>query len=502
MDADAPSGAGGLGDRGPGPRISLRVRLTAWVVAIYSLIQWTTCGVLLLYQSVAIDHMSDARLLERAEDLTGLVAAMVPGIGRGQLDEIARRQSQFMRSDSLWIEVLRKDGTPLIAGEPGVIDPGAVPVGRVLAGGEEIFFPLRVDGPAGPRRAVSMTILGADLEPYVLVVASSNGSGRAQFLLVMWVIMISVVLGTVAAAVSGWFIAGIAVAPFGRLRRMAKEFGPETLDRSLRFDTVNTEVAELTNQLEDTRRRIRDAFAAQDRFLSNIAHEIKTPIAVISVEADTLDMSQVPQRVSDFVASTREEMGRLGMLVESFLTLARLQEGNESGRRRLYAANDLVMDAIEHNAAFARQIGVRLTLDLLAEDGLLHTAVSGDPDLLRTMLDNLIRNAVRFTGAGGMVAVRVSVAGDTVEIRVVDQGPGIPSTEIASVFERFVRASNQAGNEDTQTGGGGHGLGLAIARGIADLYGGSITATNLEEGGCEFCVRLPRAADEETAAEG
>ncbi len=494
------------------PRFSLRLKLTVWVVAIYTVIQWTTGGVLWLYQASSIERVSNARLLERAEDLTGLVAAIVPGVDRERLDEIAREQSRFMRFETLSVDVLGRDGASVVPGGDGPVRVGEVPVARLLSSGRESFFRLRRLPSAGtdsaeradaepPLRAVGLTMLGADLEPYVLVVASSDAFARSQLGLVRRVVLISALAGPLAAAVSGWFIAGIAVAPFERLRRMASDFGPDSLNRSLRIEPVSTEVAELTEQLEQARRRIRDAFKAQDRFLSNISHEIKTPIAVIAVEAETLDLGSSPAEVADFVESAREEMMRLGKLVESFLTLARLQEGSEGSRAQRYAANDLVMDAVEHNASMAGQAGVRLTAELLSDEGTMGTAVRGDPELLRTMLDNLIRNAIRFTQPGGRVVAAVGLVPGGVEVSVLDEGPGIPEGQIDTVFDRFAQAANQDGRAGGGRGGGvnrpqnGHGLGLAIARGIAEMHGGSIAAENRATGGCVFRVRLPIAPD-------
>jgi signal transduction histidine kinase len=109
----------------------------------------------------------------------------------------------------------------------------------------------------------------------------------------------------------------------------------------------------------------------------------------------------------------------------------------------------------------------------------------GEPDLLRNMLENLIRNALRFTPEDGRVVVRAEVRGDRAVVRVVDEGPGIPEDQLGRIFERFSQADNQS------VGTKGHGLGLAIAQEIARLHGGEISVRNGERGGCVFSVHLP-----------
>lgn len=470
------------------PRVSMRIRLTLWVVSIFTVIQWSISGVLWLYQSASIEGVFNERLRERAEALVGEISPMVPGWDRAEVDALADRQTNFVHSDELLIDVFGKDGRSVIRGEPG-FGAGDVPVGRVLASGDEVYLKLRAVGArrsAPAMRAVAMVTMGADLEPYVLVVGSDDGFARGQLALVGRLFLLSALLGPLVTAACGWYIAGIAVAPFERLRRLASELGPQSLNKELDMPVRNTELAELRDQLEEARVRIRNAFEVQERFMTNVSHELKTPIAVVLTEAQTLRAVGASEEVMGFVESTEEEMQRLGKLVESFLTLARVRDGHHEPRGKRYGANDLAMDAVEHCAKMAEQYGVVLGAELMEDDDALGASVSGDPDLLRTMLDNLIRNAIRFTPPGKRVSVRPEIQGGWLHVRVQDQGPGIPCDQIGSVFDRFRQAKNQQNGR-----AGGHGLGLAIAQGIAELHGGRIGVENGDEGGCVFEVRLP-----------
>lgn len=462
------------------------------MVAIFSLILGVTGVIFWFYQSTAMEKVFRDRLRDMAERVVAEVAPQLPGVTPAELRDAAERGATVASPHRLVVDVFDATGMHAVSGRPPIVDPSTLDISGVLATGEPVFINppssvlAGVGGEALPARGVLIPTLGGDLNSYVVFLATTDQYAREQVALLRDVLLIAGVVGAAAAAVSAWFIAGIAVSPFERLQRMARQLGPESLDRSIEMSGSNTEVAELAGQLDDARQRIQEAFAAQERFLSNVSHEIKTPIAVLLTEAETLDLRGTPPAVSDFVASAREEMHRLGRLVESFLTLTRIKDGHASIRGVPYAANDLVMDSVEHCAVMAEQNKVWLKPDLFADDGWIDTAVSGEPELLRTMLDNLILNAIRFSPSDGRVQIRLERAGDWVRVSVRDEGPGIPAHRLETIFDRFSQGA------DEQRRGRGHGLGLAIAQGIAELHGGAIAAANRNGAGCEFIVSLPR----------
>lgn len=486
-------------------RVSLRWRLTLWVVAIYTLIHWATSAVLWRYQSLMIERVFDEWLLERTEEIAALAAPLLPGMERDRFGRQVESSLQTVKDDRVVVELFRRDGTSAFGDGLAAFDSGNVPLAELLADGEPVRLRIAVrpdltteaagsdlgktEQESGLMRAVAVTMLGADLELYVLVVGSTDVLAQQQLALVSRFFLISALLGPGVALFGGWFIAGIAVAPIERLRRVASQFGPESLDRAFDLPVYNTEVQELRDQLEMARRRIREAFDTQGQLLSNVSHELKTPIAVILAEGQTLNLEGTPAEVRGFVDSALEEMQRLGRLVESFLMLARLSEGSGMIRHKRYAVNDLVMDAIEACALNAEQEGVRLSAELLEAEETMDASVNGEPELLRNMVENLVRNALRFTPGGGRVVVRADVVDDRAVVRVIDEGPGIPDDQIGRIFERFSQADNQS------KGAHGHGLGLAIAQEIAVLHHGVIFAANREPRGCVFSVRLPLCMD-------
>ncbi len=482
----------------------MRLRLTLWVVVIFSVIQWSSGAVFWLYQSASLNRLFEEQLAMRAAEIADEIEPWLPNIDEQRLTSIAIGKSRFFQFDSAFIEVFKADGTNVIEGREGLIrNEGkrvAVAAAQSMPVVAQVQLPLSTGGETPTMVSARAVFVGLSTDgrgEFVVALARSDAFVRRQLALLRNVLLLAGLIGPVAAAVAGWFIGGIAVAPYERLQAIAKNLRPESIGHGFQMDSSNSEVARLAEELDQARQRILEGFAAQERFLSNVSHEIKTPIAVMLMEAQTLDTSEAAQPVRDFVDSASEEMLRLGRLVESFLTLTRVRDGKGLAEVKIYAVNDLVIDSAEHCSAMARQYHVRLAPKLLSDEATMDYAVAGEPELLRTMLDNLVRNAIRFSPMDKRVEIDASIDGADANIRVRDYGPGIPEAQLKTIFDRFAQAPEE------QRKGRGHGLGLAIAQGIAELHGGSIGVENCADGGCTFIVilpcRKPGAPDGDTA---
>jgi signal transduction histidine kinase len=305
-------------------------------------------------------------------------------------------------------------------------------------------------------------------------------------------LIIVVAVGLSLAAVVSWFLARRSLAPIGRIVEQARDFTAVHLDRRIQVGPRGDEVTELALVINGMLDRLEAAFRAQERFIADASHELKTPLSVVLAEAQVLQQqARTPEEYDQFVVSVQDQLRQLVRLVDSLLTLARADAGFPLAEARSVSMNEIVMEAVERCEPLARHREVRLvpTLAPPAPDG-NEAYVDGDPALLRAVVENLIRNAVRYSPIERSVEVEVALDGAEVRVAVRDFGPGIPSAEIDRVFERFF--SIPRGPDSAQ----GAGLGLAIARGVATLHHGSISAANLDGGGCEFVLRLPRTTAE------
>lgn len=474
-------------------RWSLRIRLALWVVVVNTLILWTAISIFWLYQRSAIEQVHNSRRLAHAIRLAHELDQVIPGAGPQRVDDITKEVMMAFFYDRYQIEVFRANGDPLFKERPPRIDAlragvvqgmlTALPVVRE----DTIQLSLEPDARPEPTRIVTIAFAGRDDAGYAVTLMTGDSYMIRQLAVARGALLLCGIVGPVGSAVGAWFIAGIAVAPFESLRRLATSLMPDASGAPVEDGSfaASPEVRRLAAELDEARRRVAERFEAQERFISNVSHELKTPISVTLTEAQTLDRSGLSPKGLEFVESVEEEMSRLGRLVESFLTLSRIQDGKGPSRFRPYALNDLVIDSIDNCRKMADQYRVRLVPTLLADEDTLDIGVLGEHELLCNMVDNLVRNAIRFSPEHSPVHVIAGAAEGVATITVRDSGPGIPADRIGVIFDRFSQASNQPRR------GRGHGLGLTIAKGIAELHGGTIRVANLPEKGCEFIVSLP-----------
>jgi signal transduction histidine kinase len=232
----------------------------------------------------------------------------------------------------------------------------------------------------------------------------------------------------------------------------------------------------MTAELAETDRLRRDLVA-------NVSHELRTPLgalqAVLENVADGVSEPD-PETLRTMLDQTR----RLGRLVSQLLDLSRLEAGDQPFDIRPFAVRDVLENAAREARLHAPQ-DVVFSIDAPAE-----LRAAGDPDRIQQVVMNLVENAVRYSPRPGRIALRASHRkGDhRVQLEVDDDGPGIPHADLDRVFERFHRGDGRRGSD-----GGGAGLGLAIARWIVELHGGTIRAERREPHGSHMVVTLPQA---------
>jgi signal transduction histidine kinase len=239
------------------------------------------------------------------------------------------------------------------------------------------------------------------------------------------------------------------------------------------------EVRALADSFDLMLDRLEDAFARQRAFSSDASHELRTPLTVIRGQLEVLSRQRDPsaadvRRVERLV---RTEILRMERLVDDLLVLARADE-REFLRPRPVDLEPFAEELLD---------GARPTADRRFELGPVPAGVLDvDPDRLAQALRNLIRNAIEYTSDGGLVRLTGSASGERVTLAVEDDGPGIPEDQRERVFDRFHRMDSAR----TRVRGGA-GLGLAIARAIAEAHGGTIYALASPEGGARVAIELP-----------
>jgi signal transduction histidine kinase len=226
------------------------------------------------------------------------------------------------------------------------------------------------------------------------------------------------------------------------------------------------------------------------RFMADAAHELRTPLTVLRSRAEVA--LQQPRGADAYVAALRgieAESRRLGRIVEDLLMLARADAGERPIERQRVFLDDVALDASGAARVMAQGRGVTLDVEEFEE-----AAVDGDAALLRQLVMILLDNAVKFTPAGGRVAVRVGAPTGRPTLSVEDSGVGIPPVQLPHVFERFYRgdpARTRGAHDGAQDGAG---LGLSIAQWIADAHGATIGIASAAGVGTRVRVEFPPAA--------
>jgi len=248
------------------------------------------------------------------------------------------------------------------------------------------------------------------------------------------------------------------------------------------------ELADLGRGFDRMTARLEALLDGQRRLLHDVSHELRSPLARLQAAIGLA--RQQPARQDAALARIETESGRMDHLVGELLTLARLEAGMTPPRMEAVDVSEL-LGAIVEDARFEAGIAgatteeegapARVALHLDASEGLM---VNGDAELLHRAIENVVRNALKFTAPGSCVEVLARAAEGAVEIVVEDHGPGVPENDLARIFEPFYR-SEGARNAT------GHGLGLAIATYVATAHGGSIAARNRAEGGLAVTLCLP-----------
>jgi signal transduction histidine kinase len=220
------------------------------------------------------------------------------------------------------------------------------------------------------------------------------------------------------------------------------------------------------------------------RFMADAAHELRTPLTILRTRAEVaLGEARDGARDSAALQAIEREAERLGVVVGDLLTLARADAGERPRTSEMIYLDDLAADAVDGIRPVAQQHGVTVQLGDFEE-----ARIKGDATLVRRLLLILLDNAVKFTPAGGRVRLDVAADAGNASVAVTDTGAGIPATALPRVFERFFRADSTRRDAD------GAGLGLAIARWIADTHGARIDVRSTVGEGTRVTVAFPFAS--------
>jgi two-component system sensor histidine kinase CpxA len=244
------------------------------------------------------------------------------------------------------------------------------------------------------------------------------------------------------------------------------------------------EMAGLMRDFDRMAERLENLVNAQNRLLTDISHELRSPLARLNVALELARQRSGPEAGSALDRIDRET-NRLNELIQKLLTIARLEAGDESMEKRPVRLEEIIHEIVR-DAAFEAQTRHCRVEATIADD----CVVMGSPSLLHSAIENVVRNAIRYTQEGTSVQVDLEHGTETQRgeavVRVTDSGPGVPEDALDKLFRPFYRIDDARGRQT-----GGVGLGLAITDRAVRLHGGTIKAANRPQGGLAVEIRLP-----------
>ncbi len=253
------------------------------------------------------------------------------------------------------------------------------------------------------------------------------------------------------------------------------------LSRRISIAETESELGQLAAVLNSTFARLEAAFAQQQQFTSDAAHELRTPVSVMLTQTQTaLNREREAADYKQTVEACQRAAQRMRRLIESLLALARLDAGQEVLKRLRFDFSKMISDCAELVKPIAEERGVKIFLALEPVE------TTGDSERLAQVVTNLLTNAVHYNKPGGEVRVKLESHGGMVILTVSDTGHGIAPEDLPRVFERFYRA-------DKSRSTGGNGLGLAISKAVVEAHGGAIEVSSAKNAGTVFTVLLPTA---------
>jgi two-component system OmpR family sensor kinase len=255
------------------------------------------------------------------------------------------------------------------------------------------------------------------------------------------------------------------------------------------FQNRRDEISDLAGDFDKMAGRLEELVASRDRLLADVSHELRSPLARLQLAIALA--RQAPEKTSHSLSRIEKEADRLEEMVDELLTLSKLESGGATATEYFYLGE--IGALVADDARFeAQQKGVEIVLAPLPR-AMREPILCGNGKLVSRALENVVRNATRFSRQGQTVTIALDCNDTGAGVVVTDQGPGVKAEKLDAVFEPFVQA--EAAN------GHGYGLGLAIAQRAIRAHGGTIAARNGTEKGLVVTIWLPAAAGVSGAAE-
>jgi len=479
---------------------SIRARLTAWVTTVLGLVLVVLAATTWWTLQESFAEAIDKGLVGRAAAIGRFLDQQS---GPASMQEMEDDLREYVTLDPGWnlVRITGADGVSLYqspafdatglppTGEdpafqsatPTLEDTG-LPATTAAVLREWVFRDVRMKG--HPLRMITARVV-ARKQTYTVDVALPLSELREALDQFRWAVLVLVPCGILAAALGGYWISRRALAPVDRIASTARAITARDLGRRLDVPATGDELQRLTETLNAMLDRLEAAFRETTRFTADASHELRSPISVIRTSAEiALRRDRSVEEYREALAEILRESERTSVLVQDLLTLTRADAGVDLLQPTPLDLRVLLDDLRGALSTICAQASLDLQIELPDQP----VPASGDAAALGRLVRVLIDNAVKYTPAPGKVTLRLASTPNGAVVDVADTGIGISAEDLPRVFDRFYRA-DKARTRDS----GGAGLGLSIAKWIADQHGARIAIESEPGHGCRVSVHLPHA---------
>jgi two-component system, OmpR family, heavy metal sensor histidine kinase CusS len=462
---------------------ALRTSLAARLVAFFAALSFVTFGA----AAVWIDRVLTEEFVKRdtleLEGKAELALRLLDefGLQRLQGTERHRLDDLVAGHPRLHVSFVGANGPVLQIGAPASTAELLTYANNAARGGG----PMARLSAETPDRAWRYLVIAAPsvgpLQATKVVVASNAAEFAAMHAAIRRTLALAIAAAFLMFCAGGYAIARRGLRPVEAMAVTATAVSAERLGVRLATAAVPTELMPLATSFNAMLERLEDSFAKLAAFSADLAHELRTPLGnLILQNSVALERARAPREYQDVLESNLEELRRLARMTEQMLFLARSEHGLQAMQRQVLDLAAEVRSVAEFYEVVAEDRGMRIEVAGAAQ-------ASGDRDLLRQAIGNLLANAVRYGASGSTIRIGVAERSDTRRVvEVINEGPGIPAEHQGRVFERFYRAD--PARADSARGAG---LGLAIVASIAKLHGGAAVVESRPQGPTTFRLILP-----------
>jgi heavy metal sensor kinase len=492
---------------------SVRVRLTLWYTGVLALVLISFALAGYFFLSFTLNRRTDDALAEMANAFAATLANeeadshlgeanAAPGEDKSTSGDEAIKeavsQNQFrdyqlvVYSDDrreVAASSVKKIGNQSLWTRPQLASKLAGVVDAVTGSSNASLYFATLSGDDNQYRVVARRIQARGSN-YTLVMLRSLHDQEDLLEGASYALLIGVPIGLLLASIGGYFLARKSLAPVVRMSATAARIGSANLHERLPVANERDELGRLAQVINALLARLDASFEQQRRFMADASHELRTPIAIMRSEAEVaLSEQEISnQELRESIAIFRDETKRLTGIVEDLFMLARADAGQYKITPKEFYLDELAGEVARAVRTLVTERGLTLQLDAADE-----MPFRGDENLLRRLLLNLVDNAIKYTPKGGAVTVACKREAKRYIITVSDTGPGIPAEAQPRIFDRFYRADSARSRAEDDSAGltSGAGLGLSIARWIAEAHDGTLELLQSSSTGSVFQLVLP-----------